>query len=317
MSRRHAIEDPAAQAWSGPKRHYDIVKEGVLALLVVTLLTVVLAAVFSSPDVPPVTVHAWAQAQPAEFASTALSELDGTSTSASYGPPYNDGTGSVQAVGPLAPQRWFGVRTPVDAAQAFVLQPLASLPQTPALAAALHRFSSATAAQRAAWEHAYAAALHTGRVPSSWPGAGPVAEMLSSLTTMARSGALDAQLLAHDGFYTTDYTKPILFLGDSAAADPSSYWSDRVSQEHLLGTQWGMMNETGNWPGQPWLWLYTAWYQLPPASTSTNGDLLVVIFMTVLSAALLLLPFIPGLRDIPRLIPVHRLIWRSYTRGTR
>jgi hypothetical protein len=26
---------------------------------------------------------------------------------------------------------------------------------------------------------------------------------------------------------------------------------------------------------------------------------------------LLLVPFIPGLRDIPRLIPVHRLIWRT------
>ena len=30
---------------------------------------------------------------------------------------------------------------------------------------------------------------------------------------------------------------------------------------------------------------------------------------------LLLVPFIPGLRDIPRLIPVHRLIWRSWYRS--
>ena len=29
---------------------------------------------------------------------------------------------------------------------------------------------------------------------------------------------------------------------------------------------------------------------------------------------LLLIPFIPGLRDIPRLIPIHRLIWRSWYR---
>ena len=34
--------------------------------------------------------------------------------------------------------------------------------------------------------------------------------------------------------------------------------------------------------------------------------------MTGLGTLLLLfVPFIPGLRDIPRLIPVHRLIWRS------
>jgi hypothetical protein len=35
--------------------------------------------------------------------------------------------------------------------------------------------------------------------------------------------------------------------------------------------------------------------------------------MTGLATLLLLLvPFLPGLRDIPRLIPVHRLIWRSW-----
>jgi hypothetical protein len=27
---------------------------------------------------------------------------------------------------------------------------------------------------------------------------------------------------------------------------------------------------------------------------------------------LLLVPFIPGLRDIPRWIPIYRLIWRGY-----
>ena len=30
---------------------------------------------------------------------------------------------------------------------------------------------------------------------------------------------------------------------------------------HLTGEQWGVMNETGSYPGQPWLWLYTLWYQ--------------------------------------------------------
>jgi hypothetical protein len=31
---------------------------------------------------------------------------------------------------------------------------------------------------------------------------------------------------------------------------------------------------------------------------------------------LLAIPFIPGLRDIPRWIPVHRLIWRDWNRQT-
>jgi hypothetical protein len=40
---------------------------------------------------------------------------------------------------------------------------------------------------------------------------------------------------------------------------------------------------------------------------------MIAIYMTGLATILLLLvPFIPGLRDIPRLIPVHRLIWRHW-----
>jgi hypothetical protein len=34
--------------------------------------------------------------------------------------------------------------------------------------------------------------------------------------------------------------------------------------------------------------------------------------MTVLSVGLILLPFIPGVRDIPRRIPVYKLIWRDW-----
>jgi hypothetical protein len=75
-----------------------------------------------------------------------------------------------------------------------------------------------------------------------------------------------------------------------------------------------MMNETGNYPGQPWMWLYTFWYQIEPFSSSGNADALVWGLMMVLSAALVLVPFIPGLRSIPRWIPVHRLIWRDYYR---
>jgi len=33
----------------------------------------------------------------------------------------------------------------------------------------------------------------------------------------------------------------------------------------LTGSQWGVMNETGSYPGQPWRWLYTLWYQVPAA----------------------------------------------------
>jgi hypothetical protein len=72
------------------------------------------------------------------------------------------------------------------------------------------------------------------------------------------------------------------------------------------------MNETGSYPGQPWLWLFQMWYHVHGWSNSANIDL-IAIYLTGLATLLLLaIPFIPGLRDIPRWIPVHRLIWRSW-----
>ena len=46
--------------------------------------------------------------------------------------------------------------------------------------------------------------------------------------------------------------------------------------------------------------------------SSANTDLAVVGVMLLLTALLLLVPFIPGLRDIPRWIPIHKLIWRRH-----
>ena len=85
------------------KRPYDLVKEFVIALTVVSLLTVVLAAVFSSPDEPAITMSAWAQADPADVIATATGELAGTTTSATYGPPYNHNADGQSVLGGRRP----------------------------------------------------------------------------------------------------------------------------------------------------------------------------------------------------------------------
>ena len=124
------------------------------------------------------------------------------------------------------------------------------------------------------------------------------------------SGGLDGALLTSKQFYQTDYTKPLLFMADGGVL------ANRAEAEHLLGEQWGMMNETGSYPGQVWLWLYTFWYQIKPFTSSwaANADIAVMAVMAVLSLALILIPFIPGLRDIPRWIPIYKLIWRQHYR---
>ena len=142
----------------------------------------------------------------------------------------------------------------------FVLSPLnAAVAGNPGLAAALATYRAAPAAQQLKWANAYADAVtkvkFAGGAPVVPPAAdGPVPVMLANELTMARSGALDADLLAKNAFYGTNYTLPLMFVNDGA------YFANQAEAMHLGGDQWGVINETGSYPGQPWLWLYTLWY---------------------------------------------------------
>ena len=304
---------PTDGSWSGRNREYDLLKEFVVALVVVGLLTAALAALFSSPDEPQVTLTSWSRSAPTDFMATAATELDGTSGTATYGAPYNRTRDAAQKIGPVSLQHIAGVTQPVDTAADFVLRPLYGLPADPALTSALRAWSAASVTQQAAWSGNYDTALQNApdnEAASVGAGSyGPVPVMLSRLLGLAQAGGLDGALLLQGAFFQTDYTKPLLFIADG------TYLGDKGDQQHLAGAQWGMMNETGNYPGQSWLWLYTFWYQVPPFSTSGNADALVMVVMAVLSLGLICVPFIPGLQSIPRWIPVHKLIWRNYYRN--
>jgi len=63
------------------------------------------------------------------------------------------------------------------------------------------------------------------------------------------------------------------------------FFVSQAKAAHLVGTQWGVMNESA-------------------------------IYLTGAATLLLLaVPFLPGLRDIPRLIPTHRRIGREWYRA--
>jgi hypothetical protein len=306
VSRRtpHAEPDP----YTYGSRPYDLVKEFTIALVAVLVLTFVLAAVFSSPDEKPLTIASWSTADPRDFTATALSELDATSPTAGYGPPYNTAAEG-QKLGPLALAKAAGVTHPIDTAQAFVLGPLTAAPLTAQVTAALRTYTAASTTAQTAWTGAYSDALAKANGDTTKVAAGdygPVPILLEQLLSQAQAGSLDGALLAEGGFYQTDYTLPLLFLADG------SDLAARADADHLSGDQWGMMNETGNFPGQAWLWLYTFWYQISPYNTSGNADALVMGTMAIMVLLFVLVPYIPGLRSVPRLVPVYKLIWRQH-----
>jgi hypothetical protein len=309
-------DDPQARYYSGIKMiRFDLIKEFVLAFVAVSLIVVGLAAVFSTPDDPAVTIQTWSTKDPVDFVTTAASELAYTSGTAQYGPPYTNTQDAAQAVGPIAPQSWAGVGTPIDTANDFVLKPLGfAAVGNPTLTAALQTYETATSDQQQTWLTNYSDALANATVVNDEVSVvsgeyGPVPDLMAGLLGLGRTGALDGLLLQSGNLYQTDFTKPLLFMGDG------NYLPGLAADQHLTGDQWGMMNETGQYPGQTWLWLFSFWYQIPPFNTAANTDLLVIMLMIGLTALLALVPFIPILRDIPRWVPVHRLIWRRYYRG--
>jgi hypothetical protein len=308
---RHGHHRETPDSHEYPTRSYDVVKEFAVALAVVAALSLILAAVFSSPDDPSITMSSWAKADPADVVATATGELAGTTTSATYGAPYNHASPG-QTVLHIPLQRWGGTGLSLSSAD-LVLQPLRDVSGDSSLTAALDQWQAMSPTEQTAAATAYADALTAapGGDPAQVASGsyGPVPDLTTAFLRLAGSGGLEGALTSSGTFYGGDQTRAMLLLSDGA------YLEDRAVAEHLGGDQWGMMNEVGNYPGQPWMWLYTFWYQVKPFSTSENADAQVWALMMVLTVGLALTPWIPGLRDLPRLIPVHRLIWREHYRG--
>ena len=184
------------------------------------------------------TIGTWARLAPADFLGTAASELNGTSETATYGPPYNNQTASAQRL-LFAPAAIAGVRQPVNAAQDFVIGPLATLaPTDRAIAAPLARYRAAPAAQQLKWANAYATAVTKVKFVNGSPvvpaaNDGPVPALMAGELTLARSGALDTDLLAQQPFYGTNFTKPLLFIEDGA------YFVNKATALGLTGSPVG------------------------------------------------------------------------------
>lgn len=302
--------------WAGRNRKYDLIKEGVAALVIVSILVVALSAFFGSPDEKQVTFKEWAISAPTDFYATAVQELAGSSGTGGYGPPYNSASDGVN-LGPLHLAKLMGVTHPIDTVNDFVITPLTTVSNTGPVADALKQWQASDSKTQSTWATNYDAALSKANQDPSkvvTGNYGPVPQLATGLLTMAQAGSLDGALLSQGNYFQSDNTKQTLFLGDG------NYLNDRSTVEHLQGSTWGMMNETGRYPGQAWLWLYSFWYQIPPFNNGdnhpfgANADAWILAIMGALTLGLVCVPLIPGLRSIPYKIPIHRLVWKNYYR---
>jgi hypothetical protein len=299
---------------------YDLVKELTMACLGIGILVLILAAVFSTPDVPALSAQQVAQQDPILLIQTELRELGEQSRISTYGPPYNHGTVSIQALGSFSPQTWAGIQIPLNTAKVDVLKPLSRVASLdPPLAAALRTWQHASPAQQSAWIANVQAALKPADIqlhkvvipPTPLRPYGPVPALATGYLNLAQSGLLEAAIDGENG------PSPILNRTKSLLLFEGQVDHIYAKKLNMLGEDWGVIKETGDYPGAVWLWFYTLLYQIPPYSTSSAGDLLVVLTVIPVTLILMLIPFIPGLRSIPRWLGVYKWIWRDYYREQR
>lgn len=350
MSRGPAPWKSSDVAWKGGKRPYDLLKEITVSFVVVAVLAVGLSLLFASPDPKPVTFQEWATVAAKDFARTTVAEINQTSLSATYGPPYQttEQNGSTQGFGPFSPEAWLGEAIPINTWQDFVVAPLRTL-RDPQVDAAIEQWDAADAKQQQAWARAYDKALvegtqSSGSVSIADGDYGPLPTLVDAQLSMAVSGQLDAALLYTNAstlsggtvWYSNDQTRALLYFGDSgnggAGADcinpgeptPKDngcwYYNLAVNNEgpryggYLAGDTWGVINEVGNWPGAWWLFPYSFWYQWGPGLTSQSADLYAMVATGLVTLVFLAVPWIPGVRDIPRVTRLYRLMWADYYR---
>ncbi|MEJ2707928.1 MAG: hypothetical protein P8074_09990 [Anaerolineales bacterium] len=299
-----------------PMKPYDLLREGLIVLGILTVLVVILALFVGSPDYPTVRGEDVAKRQPVAFLKTSATILAGQSDLQNYGPPYTADMGNAQELFGLRPATWFGVTIPVDARQDLILEPLQRVAvMNPEVDQALQDFQAASQQQQDDWTTAYLSALdnaavENGQVKVPQGDYGPVPTLMNGMLILGRAGLLEGALESGPQLpYTVNFTRSLLFF----EGDVDSSVADTLD---MTGEQWGVSHETGPYPGAWWLWPYTFFYQIPPMSISENADIQVMTLMGLLTLITILIPFIPILKNIPRWSGIYKLIWRDWYSGT-
>ncbi len=346
-TKRHPL-----RTWRGPERPYDLITEGTVAVIIVALLCVLAASLWGSPDGgltypggprspagQAFSARYWDASDPSDLAQTAVQELAGGTTTAGYGPPFNQTSGASQEIIGIQPAEIakfiFGLTLPINTASDFVLTPVSQLaaPSSPAVAAAVSLYKAAggdlspgaaagqvASSRQMTWLTNYATALAAASAkftPTSITvkagNYGPVPVIIAAELAIAANGSLDGYLQGSQQQLSTNTTPGTMFFSDG------TLWETIASAQGVAGDQWGVMNELWNFPGQVWLWLYSGMYQIPALNPSNNAnlDLDVGLLMIVFGFLLpMFAPWIPVINRIPRWIPLYKIIYRQYYANT-
>ena len=198
---------------------------------------------------------------PSDLAQTAVQELAGGTTTAGYGPPFNQTTGASQEFIGIQPAEIakfiFGLTLPINTANDFVLAPVSQLaaPSSPLVAAAVSRYKAACgdlstgaaasqvpSSQQTIWLNNYAKALAASSAkftPTSITAKagnyGPVPVIIAAELAIANNGSLDGYFQGSQQQLSTNTTTATMFFSDG------TLWGTIAEAQGVGGDQWGVM----------------------------------------------------------------------------
>lgn len=290
----------------------DFVKHLFSTLGIVAVVVLLASIVFGVPEKQPLTIQHYAQTNPVGFEQVALNALDGQGRIANYGPPYNNGTGSVES--PL--QKASGIWHPINTAQDFILKPL-SMADTvnPGFGPTLKAFESAPVQTQSTWENNYNTALAkahlvNGNVVVPSGNYGPMPQLMKEALALGKSGLYSGALIRNPKVVTRfDNQNYLLFLQGGPL-------HQAAAPLQLAGEQWGIAHPAvAGYPGAWWMTVPTWIYQWGFVKKSPAADALALSIGFLFWLALALTPWIPGWNRLPRYLGVHKLIWKEFYHG--
>ena len=294
----------------------DLIKEFLIALLAVLVLVVVLALLFQSPKMQPLSIKSYASNNPTGFKKVELRNILGQSQIETYGYPYNK-NGESQQIDFFSPENIEKVTIPIKPINVFFLTPLSmeasvdhslQYPFKNFLYLQKYNDKELISIEESYYNYLSQSKIHYTNnylIHKYYP----VYTLVNTTLNMARSGIfaqlLDINLSGNNSTYTYNYQNKLLFL----QGYPLQSFANKYK---MSGDQWGILKETGAYPGPWWLGIYTSLYQIPAISNSTNADLIAFSIFSFLLFLLALVPILPIINKIPYYIPLYKLIWKRY-----
>ena len=266
-----------------PANHAAMYRRMVYVLAVVLAF----ALLFRAPYVPPITISAIANGHPDLMALTLLNEFNSSSNTATYLNTIDPYTFSTRDVYVTTPYEYYVNATgAANSEEAFLAEN--------------------SDAQSAALVQAYSYFEDNGSVQQGIRSSNLIIAVASELTLMAQKG-LYQPVVQSETASGLDTTYALLFINDTGVL------GSEAQQYALTTSQWGMLKVGANsWSIQYWLVPYN-YLEIVTGNIPWWGDLENGVLAFSLFLVLLLLPYIPGLRDVPDRLKLYKIFWNRFT----